>query len=251
MCIAIYKPAGADIASDTLHRCWTHHPHGGGLAVPDGNGGVVVRKAMTWDEFLAEWTEHTNPSAPMLIHFRWATHGAINLDNCHPHRINDDLVMIHNGVIKPMTIHSTDRRSDTAAFVDQVLRQMPIESVTSPGVSTLLEDYIGRSRLVFLDGHGDVSIIGEQRGEWANGCWFSNDTYHRTPVRRPTTRIAPTATPVDCYDTDQNREERRSAAHDLLDRCGPDLSLWNDQDLETLAMAYNDELDNDKWEEVA
>ncbi len=67
MCIAIYKPADTDIATDRLHRCWTHHPHGGGLAVPDGNEGVVVRKAMTWPEFAAHWEEHGDPAAPMLI----------------------------------------------------------------------------------------------------------------------------------------------------------------------------------------
>ncbi len=253
MCIAIYKPTGTEISADRLERCWNHHPHGGGLAVPDGDGGVLVRKAMTWAEFATHWDDLSDPAAPMLVHFRWATHGAVNVDNCHPHRIADDLVMIHNGVIHPMADHASEQDSDTVAFVDRVLRQMPIEAITSAGVTALLDNYIGRSRLAFLNGRGDVSIVGETRGVWADdGCWYSNDTYHRTPIRQRATRTLPTAPyPLRREDPRDNEAERRAAAHDLLSRYGPDLALWNDEDLAILAAAYEDWPDDDGWEDVA
>ena len=137
MCIAIYKPSGQDISVDRLEHCWSQHPHGGGFAMPDSDGGVAIVKAMTWPDFVSGWERRADTALPMLIHFRWATHGHVNLANCHPHRISDDLVVIHKGVIAPMARYATSDRSDTALFVHRVLRQIPSGAVTSPGVATL------------------------------------------------------------------------------------------------------------------
>ena len=40
-------------------------------------------------------------SSLAIAHTRWATHGGINLNNCHPHTAqNNDITLVHNGIIE-------------------------------------------------------------------------------------------------------------------------------------------------------
>jgi len=34
-----------------------------------------------------------------IIHYRMKTHGDIDMDNCHPSRVTDDIWMAHNGIL--------------------------------------------------------------------------------------------------------------------------------------------------------
>ena len=110
----------------------------------------------------------------MLIHFRAATHGMVNLENCHPHRIAPGLVMAHNGIYHTMARYVTPQRSDTVQFVRRVLRPMRPEDITSPsGLRMIRDQDYGWSRTVLLDGDGHYTIVREHKGEWIGGCWYS------------------------------------------------------------------------------
>ena len=184
MCIAIYKPAGLTISRSRLRRCWDRNPHGGGFALPDGKGGIAVHKAMTWDGFERAWAESAETDQPMVVHFRLATHGAKNLDNCHPHRVHDDLVMAHNGIISTMTRYATTAKSDTVAFVERVLAKVPTDELLTERATRELEAAVGTyNKLVFLAADGRYSIVGEKQGTWDGGIWYSNTNYRRPRVR--------------------------------------------------------------------
>ena len=174
MCIAIVKPKDRTIPLSTLEHCWDTNPHGGGFALPDGTGRVTIHKTLDWEEFTTLWHQYADPAAPMLVHFRLATHGMVNLDNCHPHRIGPGLAMIHNGIYHEKVPYATPQQSDTAQLIRRILRHMPPEDVTSrSGIRLIKDQDHGWSRTALLDGDGRITIIREHKGEWIGGCWYS------------------------------------------------------------------------------
>lgn len=189
MCIAIYKPAGKVIDRDTLHRCYLKNKDGCGFAyfktdgTPEGRELVIV-KSMNFQEFYEDYEFHSvlNSDRPFLIHFRIATHGTVNLFNCHPFKIDDSHVMIHNGIIHNIRNCPDKMRSDTQMFVDDILKELPSRWMVNLGITNLIEDYIGASKVVVLAADDTVTIYNEAKGEWAEDIWYSNSGYKEVKV---------------------------------------------------------------------
>ena len=82
MCIAIFKPEGKILTRAALFNSYTSNRDGAGFAyVKDGE--VCIQKGFfTFDKF---W-EAFQPFQELqcVIHFRIATHKAVNGHNCHP-----------------------------------------------------------------------------------------------------------------------------------------------------------------------
>lgn len=184
MCIAIYKPAGKVIDRDTLHRCYLKNKDGCGFAYFKTDGELVIIKSMDFQSFYEDYEFHSvlNSDRPFLIHFRIATHGTVNLFNCHPFKIDDNHVMIHNGIIHNIRNCPDKKRSDTQMFVDDILKELPPHWMFNWGITNLIEDYIGASKVVVLAADDSVTIYNESKGEWHEDVWYSNSGY-KEPVR--------------------------------------------------------------------
>ena len=103
MCVIVTAEKGSMPTIDQLTRMSETNPDGAGIAWHDGNGLHRVRHSDN-GKTLAFITEHWNElkATPCLIHFRLATHGAVNTENTHPFRYtlgNDEHGYIaHNGI---------------------------------------------------------------------------------------------------------------------------------------------------------
>ena len=180
MCIAIVKPFDVKFDMETYKHCYKVHPDGWGfaLAQDDGNAITVVKDITSFEHFASEveqYEQHT-----LLIHFRKSTGGAHDQANCHPFRVGEDLVFMHNGTIAcPMTIKD---RSDTYNFNEHVLKpiydQLGADLVDNAGIKLMAEKYIGYSKIAFLDAAGQHYLWNDK--DWVthtDGHLFSNSSY--------------------------------------------------------------------------
>jgi len=173
MCIAIWKPQGIELTEEILQNCWDKNPDGAGFMYSEDNKLHVVKGLMTYNEFLDAYSPHSDKNA--ALHFRIATHGGVNPENTHPFQINDNLAMVHNGIISAVKIHDQGR-SDTWHFTELYLKKFHA-MWKEPEFQDLVESYIGHSKLILMDNTGEVKIYKQNLGKWDSDCWFSNSSY--------------------------------------------------------------------------
>lgn len=177
MCIAILKQAGLVISRETLAQCFKANSDGAGFLYNEEGKLKISKGYFNFEHFYKHYIKHADKQ--MLIHFRIKTHGPVAEENCHPFFVNKELGFIHNGIISQ---HSSNiALSDTRDFNETILKPLVAKYGTTiindPTVKTMLEDYISYSKLVFLDVHGNSTIINEDRGVWDQGVWYSNSSY--------------------------------------------------------------------------
>lgn len=187
MCIAIYHEAGCPLSISDINNSWSSNPDGGGFTYFDRNDKLQVEKYMSKDAFIRAYDRATdqNPGSMFAVHFRIATHGGVNIDNCHPFRVGDSMTLIHNGII-PVLMEKGDPRSDTRVFCDEYLKQLPAGWIDDDYMFNMVEEYIGYSKLVMLSTSSNYPayIFNESEGHWSpdKNTWYSNRSYCDKPA---------------------------------------------------------------------
>lgn len=182
MCLAIYQPAGKQIPESNLLEGFKNNPHGAGFMYFDEDGQLKTFRSMDFkpfiDEYEKQWALHGQDS-PFAIHFRWATHGTTNIDNVHPFRMNENVAVLHNGVLPCKIVDN--KMSDTAAFVRDYLGNMPRNWQDNEFLFDMVEEYCSGSKLVIMTNDPDAEycayIVNESSGHWDEGVWYSNSSY--------------------------------------------------------------------------
>lgn len=200
MCLALYKPAKATLSKKEMQTAFKANPDGAGFAYydPTLRRVEIQRGYFTFDTLWQDLEPIMADKCPLILHFRWATHGDVNVDNCHPFALADG-ALIHNGIISGMgtstytssnkyyqtatcaTTACDDDRSDTREFVEDYLDGMTVNVLR--GAKKLIEHTIGYSKLVTIHDDGSVIIFNENSGHWRGGVWYSNNSYEASKAK--------------------------------------------------------------------
>ena len=145
-----------------MHRA---NPDGCGFATLDGR----VFKSLSYTQFLKEFRANVTKETAALIHFRWATHGSIKPDNCHPFS-DGRFVFAHNGVLP---IASINDKTDSEILFETLLPNLYDFGANSDIIKNVLDKYATSSRFAIFDTQNkQVRLFGTFYD--INGCLYSN-----------------------------------------------------------------------------
>lgn len=180
MCIAILNPPEFIIKEDILHNCWSNNNDGAGILWTERNRLKSFKETKSFETFFQKYTEvrNKNPKSNIVLHFRISTSGVIDEANTHPFFVNPDLAFVHNGIIKEMEL--SKKFCDTFMLNKLILSELPKDFLTNKAITTMLESFIGASKLLFLNSKNEFFILNEEMGHWEDNCWWSNYTYSYT-----------------------------------------------------------------------
>jgi predicted glutamine amidotransferase len=126
-----------------------------------------------------------NDDREIAIHFRWTTHGKTDMVNCHPYDVIPGYIaMMHNGILHTGNAADKDK-SDTWHFINDYLHSAVSSSpdlVYDAGFVSMMEEFIGNNRFVFMNGEGRMQHVNFDQGIEHDDLWFSN-TYAWSPSR--------------------------------------------------------------------
>lgn len=194
MCIAICKPEGLSVNPEYLSESFKRNPDGAGFAYAEEGKLYIKKGLMTFKEFEEEFEPHKTKAA--IIHFRIKTHGSTDKENTHPFMVGSNLAMIHNGIISAIDRKDNKNMSDTYHFNTKILSKLykrDSRFIYKEPYQELVREYIGASKLVFINNKGHFQIINEKMGVWENEIWFSNTSYkpHQPIANQATTKLIP------------------------------------------------------------
>lgn len=185
MCIAILKTKNGTITDEELRNSFENNSDGAGIAYTHNNELRIVKGIFDVETFIqtvrqAEKLADNN----MLIHCRIGTSGLNDKENTHPFVINNNICLIHNGILS-ITVPKGSKINDTQIFINKYMKGIKNNTIMkNQTFHNILEELIGKSnKFVILNNKGEFKIINEEAGSWENGCWFSNNGHKTTRVR--------------------------------------------------------------------
>lgn len=172
MCVLITKERGKKLPSDNILRmCHEANPDGCGFATKD-----LFFKDLDFKHFLRCLHKYVTDEDECIIHFRYATHGSIKKENCHPFVDKQKgVAFAHNGVLP---IRSKNDMTDSEIFFRECF--LPTFSKSGWGKETInvIKNAIGGSKFAFITKDG-LKTFGEFFKTNGCECRFSNLRWDR------------------------------------------------------------------------
>lgn len=187
MCIAILN-IGKKLTDNQLINCWNANPHGAGIISVQNNEISIYKEMTNVKDYIKEYNRIYNTyGSPIVLHFRIKTHGLTSVENCHPFNVNDKLAFVHNGMIDKVEICNV--KSDTRIFNETILQQLPHDFIYNEAMISLISNYIGYSKLIFLNNECEYLIVNEELGYWEEcGNWYSNNSHKDKTLEKKRTK---------------------------------------------------------------
>ena len=187
MCMLCVIPPNVIPSRQKLENSALNNPHGFGFAIviPSENR-IHVERTMNADTSINRFLEMRGkyPEGYAMWHARYATHGSMTVDNCHPFQVgvgNNLTYLAHNGIL-PIIEPKGDDRSDTRIFAEDLLPAIGgVTALDNPQVSNLIEDFTGGSKVCILtvDPRAEYQCYlyhAEKGKKDESGVWWSNDS---------------------------------------------------------------------------
>jgi predicted glutamine amidotransferase len=184
MCLLITQSQDSPKLSDAwLEDFYDYNSDGVGVMYVRGSD-LVIEKVLPKNahQFVAFYREHIEGRA-CAYHLRMRTHGAIDLDNCHPYEVLNqrehglDLWLMHNGVLSTGNAADTSK-SDTWHYIRDYLRPMLTSNpdyAFTQSFSDIVGTHIGASnKFVLMDNSGRLACVNQSSGYYWAGLWLSN-----------------------------------------------------------------------------
>jgi len=185
MCLLCVLKPGAKPNEKHLFTSAENNPDGFGYAFHLGDT-IVTGRGMDKKDVIGRFMtlREKHPNTWAMFHARYATHGSIDKDNCHPFRVDGsvDTVIGHNGILQ-LEPQKGDDRSDTRLFADSFLPALGLDALDDDHLYGELEKWLGGSKVALFSIDPilkyQVYILNEKLGHWVNDTWYSNDTYEK------------------------------------------------------------------------
>ena len=177
MCIIAIKPKGVKFPKiETLKTMFEYNPDGFAIVYSEGGEPPRIHRTMSSEVALATYKKIVDKcdadDTNLFIHARIATHGTINISNCHGWRdIKTGMVFAHNGILD---VKAKDDLTDSETFFRYIF--MPIyRNGGWDFANEAISAFIGTSKFVFMDKKGNMFYAGKYIKD--NGMMYSNNTY--------------------------------------------------------------------------
>lgn len=187
MCMLCVIPPHVLPSREKLENSALNNPDGFGfaIAVPKEKR-LIVERSMSADESINNFLRLRAyyPEGYAIWHARYATHGTIDIDNCHPFYVGKDnmTILAHNGVLPTEEIKG-ETRSDTRIFAEDILAKIGgAPALDNTQIYNMLEDFTNGSKVVVLTvdprAQHEVYLLHENKGNVdESGVWWSNTSY--------------------------------------------------------------------------
>lgn len=172
MCVIIAKLAGQQLPpKNELRRAFAQNPDGCGFASK-----TMSYHSMDFEDFYQHLVKVPKSEA-CIIHFRWATHGSVKLENTHPFYDSETGVYFaHNGVLD--LCPTKDMTDSEFAFRRVIAPAIKYGGYKSAAMKRAVESVRGGSRFAFIK-DGNLSLFGNFTK--IGGCLYSNTRHLQTP----------------------------------------------------------------------
>lgn len=186
MCMLCVIPPNTIPSREKLENSALNNPDGFGFAIAiRKENRIHVETTMNPDTSINRFLEMRNlyPEGYAMWHARLATHGATNIENCHPFKVggSDMTYLAHNGILSVL-MEKGEKRSDTRVFAEDVLPAMGgVYALDNPQLFNVLEDFCSGSKVCVLtidpNAKAECYLLNEKSGKIDDtGVWWSNDS---------------------------------------------------------------------------